>query len=334
MKRIAAFAAASCALLAAGSALSEEPPAQAPAGTAAPSAITITVPTCRLAEHAGIEEADASTAAQLVCAELARADHSSGARYRVSLGKLGSVVILSVAREGDSLGSTADAREMRLQAIEEVSVAAPRIADSIVRGTTLRDTETVDNLVGEETRNPKAKPGKVHVAIGILGVLPPLSQGVGPAPGANLELHYETSAYEIGGGMRFGGGAASSGSPSMGFFGLWIGGRYFTSNTDFSPFVGGGLSWSLLKLRLPDGRFDGDNSGLGAFAEGGVEIMRTHHAHLAFGLRFDLPFFELNNRANSQNIGGYMTPNVTPAGSTGPSVWYYAPLSLEARLTF
>src|SRR5258708_7975788 len=250
MKTIAACTAASITLLAAGSALSQEPPGAPSTSAAVPSTITITVPRCRLSEHAGIDDADASTAAQLVCAEIARADASTAARYRVSLGKLGSVVILSVAREGDALGTTVDGREMRLQTIEEVSVAAPRIANSIVHGTPLHDTETVDNLVGDETRTPKAKPGKVHFALGILGLLPPLDHGVGPAPGADLELHYETSALAIGGGMRFGSGSASSGSPHMDFYSFYVGGRYFSSNTDLSPYVGGGLSRGFSQLRL------------------------------------------------------------------------------------
>ena len=39
----------------------------------------------------------------------------------------------------------------------------------------------------------------------------------------------------------------------------------------------------------------GHNSGLGAYVDAGAEILRTHHTHLALGLRLDLPFYALNN---------------------------------------
>ncbi|HEY8038895.1 MAG TPA: hypothetical protein VIF15_03845 [Polyangiaceae bacterium] len=322
-------------LLAPAAALAQEPdaPVAAPPApvVAQPSGVTVTIPPCRLAEHAGIDEADAATAGQLVCAEIMHAGALQGSRYRVSLGKLGSVVILSVAREGDTLGSTVESREVRLQGVEEVAVAAPRIADSIVHGTPMRETEKVDNLVGEETRQPKSKPGKVHFGIGLLGMTPPLDRGLGPAPGGILDLHYETGSgtFEIGGSLRFGAGQTSQDSPQMGFFLFSIGGRYFTSDTDFSPYVGGGLSWGYLQLKVPDEGFDGDNSGLGAFVDAGLEIMRTHRTHLSLGARLDLPFFALNN--HGVGIYNATTGTTTAAGANN---LYYAPLSLEMRLTF
>jgi hypothetical protein len=351
MRTLAALAAAASALLAAPLSLAQEPaeasaasaapatPQTAPAPASAPAAapstgITVTIPQCRLADHAGIDDADAWTAGQLVCAEISHAGPPEGARYRVSLGKLGSVIILSVAREGETLGSTADSRELRLQGIEEVSVAAPRIAESIVHGAPLRETERVDNLVGEETRVPKSKPGKAHFAVGLVGQLPPLDRGIAPAPGASLDLHYETSTFEVGGAMRFGGGSSSETAPSIGFFNLSLGGRLFTTKEDMSPYFGAGLSWGYLNLKVPETGFSGDNSGLGAFVDAGVEVMRTHHAHLSAGLRLDLPFYAVNNK-------GYDGPNYSPpygGGSPGPverqNSLYYAPLSLELRLTF
>lgn len=172
--------------------------------------------TCRLGDHEGFEEADARTAGQLVCSEIGRAGAPAGTHFRVSLGKLGSVTILSVAREGETPGSTADSREMRLQGIEEVMVAAPRIAESIVKGTPLNETEKVDNLVGQETRQPKIKPGKTHFGLGLVGLLPPLDQGFTPAPGIDLDIHYETGSqqFEVGGSMRFGGGSGEETQPS------------------------------------------------------------------------------------------------------------------------
>jgi len=338
MNKLAAFAVLAAAVLAPAVfaptlALAQEPeePLPAPAAEPPPPAITVTIPPCRLGEHAGFEEADARTAALLVCASIAHAGASPGARYRVSLGKLGTIIILSVAEEGTIVGSTVDSREMRLQGIEEVDVAAPRIAASIVHGVPLVETEKVDNLVGGDTRIPKSRPGTVHFALGLVGMAPPLDQGISPAPGLMLDLHYETpnQRLELGGSFRGGGGSASNQSPSIGFAVFSIGGRYYTSDTDFSPYVGGGVSWGYLNLSLPGEGFSGSNSGLGAYADAGVEILRTHHTHLAVGARLDLPFFALNTGGGENynaGTGGYVMAS--------QSTYFYAPLSLEVRLTF
>lgn len=330
MKSRFAVAVAALGFFGVGSAAAEEP--EAPATATVPAAITVTVPSCRLSEHTGVDDGDAATAGRLVCAEIARAGGAaSGARYRVSLGTLGSLVILSVAREADALGSTADSREMTLHGIEEVAVAAPRIADSIVRGTPLPETQTVDNIVGQETREPATRPGKLHFAIALTGTFAPFDQGLGVGPGGILDLHYEMSQVEFGGSLRFGGGSSSDTSPSVAFFAASMGGRYFTSAKDVSPYLGGGLAWSFYSVSVPSG-FDGQNSGLGAYFDAGVEVMRTCHAHLAIGVRVDMPFFALNNDVNDVVVGsGFANGSAPP---TVQRTLYYVPVSIEARLTF
>lgn len=328
MKPLLALAVAASGFLVAASAVAEE--SEPPASPAtAPSAV-VTVPACRLSEHMGIDDADAVTVGRLVCAEIAHAGAAPGERYRVALGTLGTLIILSVAREGQAPGSTADSREITLHGIEEVAVAAPRLASSIVHQTSLPETQTVDNLVGQETREPKTKPGKVHFALGLVGTFAPIDQGLGMGPGGLLDLHYEMSQVELGGSLRFGGGSSSNSSPTVGFFAACLGGRYYTTERDVSPYFGGGLSWSFFTVSVPSG-FNGNNSGLGAYADGGVEVLRTHHTHLALGLRVDLPFFALNNNSGySSGFGG----SVVQAAPTVQQTLYYVPVSLEARLTF
>lgn len=332
---VASFALAAASLLASAAASAQGPDPDLPAPSApeaAPAEAAVPLPQCRLSEHSGFDDADARTASLLVCANIARAGASPSEHFRVSLGKLGSVVILSVAAEGSVVGSTIDSREMRLAGIEEVEQAAPRIAQSIVHGTPVAETEKVDNLVGGETRQPQSKGGKTHFAMGLAGLFPPLDQGAAPAPGLVLDIHYETGngRLELGGAFRGGGGSANDQAPSMGFVMFSVGGRYFTSDADVSPYVGGGLSWGYLNLKVPAQNVQADNSGLGAYADAGVQILRTHKTHLSFGARLDMPFFALNSQTSSSTYdpvsGNYTTPT--------KSSFYYAPLSLELRLTF
>ena len=316
-RRLLVFSAIASTLLAA-SAASAQPPAPAPTpAPAAPHADT-SAP-CHLGDHAGIDDDDAATATRVVCTELGRAGAPLGARYRVSLGKLGSVVILSVEREGDA-GAAVDSRETRLQGIEEVTVVAPRLADALVHGKPMQATETVNNLSDDETRAPRSKPAKTHFALGLIGMFGPLDRGLHVSPGVSFEVHAETNPFEIVGNLRLGG---ATGNDGAGHGSLSIGGRYFPMDTDSSPYVGGGFAWSYFHVSETNTSGEG-NSGLGAYFDGGFEVMRTRHAHLALGARLDLPFFELNGSTGITALGAPVST----------SSLYYAPLSIEARLTF
>jgi hypothetical protein len=312
------------------------PSALAPSPLPAPPAPS--GPPCRLAEHSGVEDADAATAAQIVCNALARAGAPADARYRVSIGKLGSVFILSVALEGDTFGSTADMREMRLASVEDVTGAAPRIATALLHGTVIEDIEAP--APGSAT--PPAPPlttasssAKVHFALGLIGQFPPLDRSATPAAGADLELHAELSTFEIVTDVRFG-GDDSSGSVGIAFIEFSMGGRYFTSEANLSPFIGGGFAWSYLEMNDNVHRdFDGNHTGLGAYAEMGLEVGRVRNTHLAFGARLDLPFYSMQN--NVSEIASRSVQMGTLASQQPPLVigtLYYAPLSLEVRVTF
>jgi hypothetical protein len=206
----------------------------------------------------------------------------------------------------------------------------------MVHGTPLPETEKVDNLVGEETRQPKSKPGKTHFALGLVGITPPLDRGLTPSPGIDLDVHYETGnqKLELGGSMRFGGADGSTTDVLSGFFVFSLGTRYYTADTDFSPYVGGGMTWSYLNLSLPSAGFSGDAQGLGAYLDAGVEVLRTHHAHLAIGARLDLPFFAIRDKNTYNYFTSCNGGNCPPATPAAPNSVYYAPLSLETRLTF
>jgi hypothetical protein len=287
-------------------------------------------PACRLVANQGVAASDAETATRLVCSEIIQAGAPSGVRYRVAFGTLGSLIIVSVDREGEGPGTVADSRSMTLHGIEEIRIAAPRLAESIVHGGPIAETQTVDNVVDEEARVPQSRPGKLEFGLGLAGAFTPFASGLGVAPAVILDLHYGMSQLEIGGSFRFGapsGGSADNSQPTGNLVSASIGGRYFTTNKEISPYVGGGLAYSYYSLSLPSG-FDGNNSGLGAYVDAGVEILRTHRGHLALGVRVDLPFFALNDQAGSSG------PGLTASSPNPPSSLYYAPVSVEARLTF
>lgn len=313
----------------------EEPETKAAEAPSTPPADTRAA--CSLGEHDGIDDASAGTAKQIVCDAIQHAGPSPSEHFRVSLGTLGHIVVLTVAEEGSTPGSTADSRQLRLQQIEEIPVAAPRIAESLVHGTPMEETQKVDNLIGEETRVPRSRGGRVHFALGLAGVAPPVDKGLTPSPGIILDLHYETAGgrVELGTDMRFGGGSNENETIAAvnGFFEFSMGARYYTTDTDFSPYIGGGFAWSYFNLTVPDGAFSNDHSGLGAYVGTGFEVLRTHSAHLAVGARLDLPFYAFQSPQYAEPGLCSYGSSCTGGSGTGAS-FYYAPVSLEMRLTF
>ena len=268
----------------------------------------------------GIPPGDAHTAAALVCEGLRNAGAdvatepvdpqaaSGDSAYRIDVRPLGSLVILQVSFESP-IGTTVDSRSLQLNGIEEVSVAAPRIADSLVHGTPLGKTAKIDTLVGQETRVYTKQYGETLFAFGVLGyALPDKTWG---GYGVFGRLYYEAQRYAVGLDLRLGTSGNSDGDSSL--VGLSVGARYFLSGDDISPFVGGGagILWLGQKHRYGDetpansyaydsydDRTQLRGSGLAAFGEVGCEFLRMHRSRLDASVRADAPFFDLEGRGH------------------------------------
>jgi hypothetical protein len=292
------------------------PPSAAPIAPAAPAAPVRSSAACIAGASEGIPRGDVHTAAALVCQALrdtgadvsaepvdaeAAGDRSSA--YRVDVRPLGSLVFMQVIFESP-IGTPVQSRSLQLNGIEEVSVAAPRIADSIVHGTPLANTAKVATLVGEETRVYAKKYGETMFAFGILGYALPNETWAGY--GVFGRLYYEAERYAVGLDLRLATSGASDGDSSL--IGVSVGGRYFLNEDDISPFAGGGagILWIGQKRTYastpmpssayyPDegGRTQLRGSGLVAFGEVGVEFLRMHKTRLDAFLRADAPFFDL-----------------------------------------
>ncbi len=301
-------------------------PAPQPVSAPAPAAA---VGVCSLGTHAGIDEADAQTAAEIVCAEVSHRGMHAGARYRVGLGKLGHTVVLSLTME-TAPGVIAEHRQIELTGIEEVPVAAPRLADAVNRGEAIEETQRVGNVVRAETTPPLTKKGAIHFSVGILALMPPVGSSGTPAPGMEMSFNYEWNNFTAGVGFRAAGNSASDNNgSSVGYAGLSVGGRYYLSDGDVAPYIGGGLAWSWEQVTNASYAGGASNSGIGAYGEIGVTALRTHRSHLSLGVRADLPFYSLTADTSYDPYagGGATTP-------TNTSSLYYVPISINATFTF
>jgi hypothetical protein len=251
---------------------------------------------CRGAEVSGLPAADAATATDIVCRELASVSGSSG-RFVVSFRPLGSSLVLTVSRE-----DTSEGRSLVLDGFREVPIAARRLAEALVRDRAVEATQEVDTLVESEARPILSRPGGRKFEMGAFG----LAAGRGTPLGAGfaIGLAYDAPAFAIPAQMRF--GSASDGEREITFFSIDTGGRYYFSRGAVSPFVGGGFS--VLRLSNSENSYGaiGDGSyystryvqdsrwGAGLYVEVGVQLFRLHRGRMTAFVRADLPTYRLH----------------------------------------
>ncbi len=278
---------------------------------------------CGLVEGRGLSAADAATAADLLCEQLRLASSGRG-KYGVRLTTLGSTVILEVAREQPNGSLT-----VRLDGIEELAGAAPRIAGALVHDKPLATTQRVDNLLEVETRRAPAKEGSLKFTVGVAGVESP-GWG-GRATGFSLGLMHATPNFALPAEFRFAWANSSNGEKDLQLVSFSVGGRAYLSKRNTAPFLGGGLGilgLTATEYNFPTSQFDGHRTGIAPYLEGGVEMLRLHRARIALLLRADFPTGSLSSpeiidwNSRSQRV-------LFPAQSR-----YIVPLTIGVNLAF
>jgi hypothetical protein len=293
------------------------PPAEAaavpPAGDAA----------CLVGEHDGIADFNARTSTALVCGALRDAGaqvrttpldpakaYGFTAAYRVALRPLGRLVLLHVSYEAP-VGEELRSRRLQLADIEEMTVAAPRVADALVHDKPLSETANVANLVGEDTRRARKASGDTMFALGVLGFVLPDHAWAGY--GAFVRIHYQTPDYAVALDGRIGTSGESEGDAHL--YNLSVGARYYFSDGDWSPFIGGGLGVLWVGVtdeadsqpqELDGYAYDDDaereGSGMALFGDVGIELLRMYESRLDVGLRADVPWFEIGSKGDQTYV--------------------------------
>lgn len=333
MRSLLIVASALALLSFASSALAVEPtPGQAAAAPPAPTAIPITA-TCSLGEHAALDEAEAKTAADIVCHELAKRG-ATNTNHELRFGKLGGrTLVVLAARSGNEYN---EARTF-IQGLDEIDVAGPRLVSSLLENKTMAETRTVDNVIANEQRAPKQAGGSVAAVMGMYG-LSSIGETSSASAGFDVGIGYRSGHLGLQADGRLGG--IGSGDTKIGNASIDVGGRFYATDGDIAPFVGGGFEVSYFKRNGDNNQSDKpaelSGSGAGAFATLGVEALRAHHVGLVVAGRIDMPFYSLegdrygSSTCNYQMTSGY---NCTSSGTKHESA-YVMPVSLTVALVF
>lgn len=325
---------------AAPDAVAAGPVAAAPPPPAAPTAPPRGRIACLVGYHPREFPDSARTATGLVCDAIREqgvdvgpvAYDPGGARaaYVINLDQLGSTFFLRVSYE-EPIGVPRKTRRVSLYDLAEAEVAAPRIARSMTGAASVDDTATYDNLVGSEARHREKKNGEFVVGGGIAALSMPSAESyMGPV--LNVFGFYETGQWGVG--LQGHIGDASMRHDDSAMYGAFsVGARYYFSDQNVTPLVGGGLALSMIRETAQGDYYDRTGSGTSAYVEAGVELFRLHKTHFIATLRVDAPFYALGH-VRSYGDYTYSSTSTTTAVPAPPRDGYEMPVLLNVGVGF
>ena len=241
--------------------------------------------------HQGIDETDVQTSALLVALELRKQGVSisdpvyevppSATVYRINLRRLGQKILVHLTQEMP-VGTVVIERQLLIANIEEMIEAAPRLADALVHNKPITSTVDMETVTETEARELKKVPTESHWGLGFFGAFVPGTNVTG-TPGYRIGWAYELPSYAVEIEGRF---VTDEGFHYAAFS---TGGLYFFNRRNISPYVGGGLTASNASYE------DSFERGMGVYAVGGMQMLRTTRNRLKLELRVDRPLYSLEN---------------------------------------
>ena len=280
-----------------------------------------------IGNHQGIDEADAQTAAHLVASELRKQGisvrdpvseaPSSATIYRINLRRLGEKILVHLTQEMP-MGTVVIERQLLIANIEEMIAAAPRLAEALVHDKPIDATVDIETVTEVEARELRKVPTESHWGLGFFGAFIP-GIDLNGIPGYRIGWSYELPSYavEVEGRLV----SDTNEEREAGFAAFSVGGLYFFTKQSVSPYVGGGITASRAWWDRPHDLWEetGEsefNRGMGIYAVGGLQMLRTTQNRLKLELRVDRPLFSLPNRdVMPITIGIFFSRHYVPGGS-------------------
>lgn len=271
-------------------------------------------PSCAVERFVGVTKEEAEAVEEIVCPEI-REQAPYGGRHRIRIAKLGGKVVLTLVSDREDGGPRIE-KQLVLSGLEEVPVAAPRLVEALVEKKPVAETQTVTNIVAQEARIPKKKASEVHGWLGMVAVAAP---GGGTGGGAHLGLSAGSDRWSFALDLRLAGQSFNEpAAVAITIFSLGLlepkpkgdfsyvslsgGVRHHFAVTDTSPFLGAGVALDYIG-HDPKGYGKASNTGVAAYGEIGLDLMRTHTVGGAIALRVDAPAFMLEQTKQSGSWG-------------------------------
>lgn len=249
-------------------------------------------------DYSGIDEVDAQSGAMLIAEEFRKLNiivsdpvfktSASENLYSVTFRRLGEKILVRLSQE-KPVGTVIVEKQLWIATIDEMIAATPRLVDALVNNKSIESTIDVETVTETEGRELRKVQGESHWNLGFFGAFVPGTE-VSGTPGYRLGWSYELPTYAVESEGRF-------------FFGenthyaaFSVGVIYLFNKQNISPYIGGGFTVSNASHDSNANYSRGFNRGMGLYAAGGVQMLRTTQNRLKFEIRLDRPLYTLETK--------------------------------------
>ncbi len=252
------------------------------------------------------------------CATKAAQDVGAQVVVFGSLNGLGRKIVLTITTVDAVTGEVSGSQKLAIDRLEDLDIAATRIAEAITNGTSTDETAELGTVTAHEVKPDRRREGERGLGLRVGGITPLGSGYGGASSGVVMDFSYwfETQNFAIEPriGFRF---AANEDSGDYFEFPMDVGAYYILGKGDFAPFIGGGggLRWITESrqetvevgnvIKTTNTRVNEDSGyGFGVFARGGLLLLRTYTMRLALTVDYNISFLTLNGNSNPQSLTG------------------------------
>jgi len=264
----------------------------------------------------GARFSDLNTAcSDLPCARAAAAP--TGARVVVfgSLGRLGSKVVVALTAAQVADGRVLLSETLSVDRVEELDVAAKRLAEALVSGRGVEQSAELGNITHEEAKAPVRRDTRFGVGLNLEGVFPTkgyADEALGT--GFSLGLWFESMDFVIEPKLGYR-TELGAGERDWDHGTLEIGASYLMMRSDLAPLIGGGVGLHFMDEDVPVGNevgsvlvststdvIEDEVFGFTLFGRVGLLFLRTYDVSLLVALDYALTFADFQERSNEQAL--------------------------------
>jgi hypothetical protein len=249
----------------------------------------------------------------LPCARGAAAPSGAGVVVFGSLGRLGSKVVVAVTAAQVADGRVLFSETLSVDRVEELDVAAKRLAEALATGRGLEHTAELGSITHEEAKAPVRRDTRFAFSLNLEGVLP--TKGYADralGSGFALGLWFESMDFVIEPKLAYR-TELGAGERDWDHGAFEIAASYLMMRSDLAPLIGAGVGLHFMDEDVPVGNevgsvlvststdvIEDEVFGFTVFGRLGLLLLRTYDVSLLVALDYALTFADFQERGDEQ----------------------------------
>ena len=271
------------------------------------------------------------TCAEETCAAERGLKLGAGQAVFARLSRLERKVVVTATLIETASGKVLFSDRTTAASLDDLDTLSTRVAQALARRVPIDSTITAHTVTDNEAREQNRRKAVFTTGLRLSGFVP--ITGYGDARfmyGGEWVNYYEVKDVAIE--AAFGGRVSDSDDETRGGATEWfvdLGGYYFLSQGDISPFVGGGVglhgvaaSWESEESDPFEDDLESDaDQGVGGWVGGGVMVLRTSDVHVLGTVKYQLLSTTIDDEISNGIMFGLTVTYAKKGGGGGCCLW-------------